>query len=151
MIKFTFLISHIAVILQSVHVNAQSKCGSSFGCISSLTQEDCGIGEFYKNNVTMDGCCPGCVKAIGENGQQQDLRLKFYNIYVIVGYPGLGCSRIPCAPGMACSKLYRKCILDGNSCFYTKHLPPTVQYKPVCTEDQKFAAKQCRGDIISGR
>lgn len=36
-------------------------------------------------------------------------------------------------------------------CSYTRHLPAAVTQRPTCELDGSFAAKQCKGDMVSGR
>lgn len=37
------------------------------------------------------------------------------------------------------------------SCFHTMHFDDTIGWKPTCEIDGSFAAKQCRGDKLTGR
>uniref|UniRef100_A0A182K001 Thyroglobulin type-1 domain-containing protein n=1 Tax=Anopheles christyi TaxID=43041 RepID=A0A182K001_9DIPT len=108
-------------------------CDSSYGCISSIRQEDCAKGEILISGGSLNGCCPGC-----QGGR----------MYLAVCNMNIPDRR--CAPGLKCSG--RKCIYDRSTCLHTLHLDKDlVGWIPKCNLDGTYAAKQCRGDRLSGR
>uniref|UniRef100_A0A182YD27 Thyroglobulin type-1 domain-containing protein n=1 Tax=Anopheles stephensi TaxID=30069 RepID=A0A182YD27_ANOST len=108
-------------------------CDSSYGCVSSIRQEDCAKGEILISGGSLNGCCPGC-----QGGRT----------YLAVCNMNIPDRR--CAPGLKCSG--RKCIYDRSTCLHTMHLDrDLVGWIPKCNLDGTYAAKQCRGDRLSGR
>ncbi|XP_063702893.1 uncharacterized protein LOC134832705 [Culicoides brevitarsis] len=99
-------------------------------CLSSIKQSDCGIGEV----LVTKNCCPVC------DGTGNKVCSK--------------CSKNKdCAKGLYCDEKSKICSFDKNSCYYLAHINPDVplQWKPDCAPNGDFAAKQCRGDKVSGR
>uniref|UniRef100_A0A1B0DE61 Thyroglobulin type-1 domain-containing protein n=1 Tax=Phlebotomus papatasi TaxID=29031 RepID=A0A1B0DE61_PHLPP len=56
-----------------------------------------------------------------------------------------------CDPGLLCEDFV--CVLDKKSCLFTHHLDQELFGQlPTCNpDDGTFAAKQCKGDFITGR
>ncbi|XP_058460510.1 uncharacterized protein LOC131436066 [Malaya genurostris] len=103
-------------------------CNSFFGCISHL---ECSQDEYWASGVSLNGCCPGCVRGLGLDD--------------------VGCDeQNPCAPGLLCGK-GGICRINTTNCLATKHVPQHVQWKPTCDSRGQFLPKQCRGDELLGR
>lgn len=100
-------------------------------CVSSLSQADCQLGEV----LTFDdqNNCPSCQ---GGTGVCND------------------CTTESCAPGLRCERIPDSnqswCGFDKSSCFHLLHMQ-NLAWTPSCRPDGSYAAKQCRGDKVSGR
>lgn len=119
-------------------------------CITSITQSDC---EKYSVLVSKQGNCPRC-----ETGAKQCEACTHSD---------------DCAPGLKCDQLstfndddgdvdenknqteqlqqQKWCVYDKSTCHHLNHLPDQIQWVPDCEPNGQFAAKQCRGDKVSGR
>jgi hypothetical protein len=90
-----------------------SKCNSSFGCISSLTQDYCeDIGQFLQPNLTMGGCCPGCMKGVSKYVTYGILIHTSFS-YILGKCASCRGPRSVCAPGLSCNMEF-KCVLNES-------------------------------------
>lgn len=119
-------------------INAQrdSNCPpcENISCTSTVTQNNCAPGEFVSSTAGVCECCPGCRGGV----------LK-----------GDMCSPVDpsrlCAPGLECERSSATCVLDKNQCAHTYHLDESIKWAPECDLNGKYIAKQCEGDIATGR
>lgn len=111
----------------------------SHSCITSITQTDCEQQQQDSVLVSRHGNCPRC-----ETGAKQCQACE---------------KNEDCAPGLKCDLIddggggepQQRCVYDKSTCHHLVHLPEEIQWKPDCYSDGRFAAKQCRGDKVSGR
>lgn len=122
------IFSFIAVSVNCQQNSGKVPCNSIFGCISHV---QCASDEHWAPGVSLDGCCPGCVRGLG------------------LGVVGCG-EATPCAPGLLCAK-GAICMLNSTNCLATKHVSEKVLWKPECDSLGNFLPKQCRGDRLLGR
>ncbi|XP_049542748.1 uncharacterized protein LOC125955652 [Anopheles darlingi] len=133
----TALLAGVFLLATTVFLPTQSAIDppscDAYGCVSTLRQEDCPKGQFLISGGSLNGCCPGC-----RGGR----------VYMAVCNDNIPERR--CAPGLKCGG--RKCIYDRSTCLHTLHLDKDlVGWVPKCNLDGTYAAKQCRGDRLSGR
>lgn len=111
---------------------------SSNSCFSSLTQSDCLDGEVLvtdsSSSSSQNSGCPICAKG-KKLCDECDASHE-------------------CAPGLKCefdaSSGKNICGFNKESCHHVVHMKD-LAWKPECTIDGSYAAKQCRGDKVSGR
>lgn len=77
-----FLFFLLLFVCSSSALSSESGCKLAHVCVSDLTDEDCGPGRVVAPNMTMGGCCPGCVNDPGDGSEEGRyvLYLKISNV-----------------------------------------------------------------------
>lgn len=124
------------IIFSTINAQRDPNCPpcENISCRSSISPNKCPPGQFFSLTAGVCGCCPNCRGGI----------LK-----------GEMCSPVNpsqlCAPGLECERASATCILNKNDCVHTYHLDTSVNWAPECDENGQYKAKQCEGDVATGR
>lgn len=77
-----FLFFLLLFVCSSSTLSSVSGCKLAHVCVSDLTDEDCGLGRAVAPNMTIGGCCPGCVIYPGD-GSEEGRYVLFLKISVV--------------------------------------------------------------------